>query len=78
MSDGRNQRETLSAELETALLREIRREWHRLNESHFKGVLKPPGLVLSDAASRLGRFDKATRLLELSRGLLLSQGWTAL
>ena len=78
VSDGRNQRETLSAELETALLREIRREWHRLNESHFKGVLKPPGLVLSDAASRLGRFDKATRLLELSRGLLLSQGWTAL
>ena len=78
VSDGRDQREVLSAELETALLREIRREWHRLNESHFKAALKPPALLLSEAASRLGRFDKSTRVLELSRGMLMKQGWTAL
>jgi len=73
-----NEREELSAELETALVREIRREWHRLNDSHFKAVLKAPAFLPSDAASRLGRFDRGTRVLELSRQMLLTHGWTAL
>ena len=66
------------AELEAALLREARREWHRLNDSHFRGALRLPGYVFADAESRLGRFDREARTLELSRRLALREPWTAL
>lgn len=74
--DGR--REALSAELEAALLREVRREWHRLNDGHFKGALRPPSFALPEATSRFGRFDAASRTLELSRELCASQPWPLL
>lgn len=76
--DGSDARARLSAELEAALLREARREWHRLNDCHFRGVLRPPTLVLADAASRLGRFLAETRTLELSREMAVSQPWSSL
>ncbi len=68
--------EALGAELEAALLREIRAEWHRLNASYFKRALSPPTLLLSDAASRLGRFDRESRVLEMSRRLTVNEPWT--
>lgn len=71
-------RARLSAELEAALLREAKREWHRLNDSHFRGVLRPPTLVLTDATSRLGRFLAETRTLELARELAVAQPWSSL
>lgn len=61
--------------LESALQRELRREWVRINETFFRGRLRPPELVLSDASARLGRWVHDTRTLELSRPLLVSQPW---
>lgn len=69
---------TLTAELEAALVREIQTEFHRLNAAYFKRVLRPPVFLLSDAATRLGRFDLGSRTLELSRSLALTQPWPAL
>lgn len=68
----------LSAELEAALLRAIAREWHRLNDSHFKRALSPPTFLLSEATSRLGRFDPELRVLEIQRHLALTQPWLTL
>ncbi len=69
-------RQRLSAELESALVREILGEFHRLNASYFKRALRPPVLLLSDAAGRLGRFDPASRTLELSRAMAIGDPWS--
>jgi hypothetical protein len=68
----------LSAALETALLHEIRSEYHRLNAAHFKRKLKTPLFLLSDAEGRLGRFDADGRTLEIARHLAVEQPWSAL
>lgn len=68
----------LSTELEAALVREIQAEFARLNASYFKRALRPPVFLLSDAATRLGRFDLSTRTLEIQRSLALAQPWSAL
>ncbi len=65
----------LTAELETALLRELAVEYKQLNQSYFKGVLEQPALSLVAHQSRLGQWDRATRTLELSRPFVLSHGW---
>lgn len=67
----------LGADLEAALVRELQRTWHELNDTHFKGALRSPVLILSDAASRLGQYWPATRTIELSRRCVLEQGWGA-
>lgn len=68
----------LSLELEAALLRELQRAWHHVNVSHFRGVLLPPSLSLSDNTSQLGLWQPATRTISLSRRLTLSQPWPVL
>ncbi len=65
----------LSADLEAALMRELRRLYDHQNETHFGKRLKKPVLVLSDTTSRLGRWLPATRTLELSRPLVLARPW---
>ena len=65
----------LSADLEAALLRELVRAWHGVNLTHFRSVLLPPTLALSDNASRLGEWQGATRTLVLSRRLVMVQPW---
>ena len=65
----------LSSDLEAALLRELVRAWHSVNLTHFRSVLLPPSLGLSDNASRLGEWQGATRTLLLSRRLVLGQPW---
>jgi hypothetical protein len=65
----------LSAELEALLLRELSVEWKHLNQSYFKGALKRPSLELVTHESRLGRWDRETRTIELSRPFVLSHGW---
>ena len=56
-------------------MRELAVEYRHLNQSHFKGTLRPPTLTLAPNASRLGQWDRATRTLELSRSFVLSHGW---
>ena len=65
----------LSAELEAALVRALRREWDNLNWSHLRRVLHPPTLLLSDALSRLGQWSRTDRTIELSRRLVLGHPW---
>jgi hypothetical protein len=65
----------LSAVLEAALVRELRRMYEQINESRFGDKLKLPVLMLSDSTRRLGQWTRATRTLELSRALVLARPW---
>jgi hypothetical protein len=65
----------LSAALEAALLRQLAAAWHELNASYFKRRMQPPTLLISDGASRLGQWIAGERVIELSRRLVLDQGW---
>ncbi len=49
-----------------------------LNENFFKGRLRRPTLEFSDTTSRLGRWVREWRRLELSRTLLVRHGWGVL
>lgn len=65
----------LSAELEAALLRALAEVYDTENWARFGRRLRRPVLALSDAASRLGCWIRATRTLELSRALVLDRPW---
>jgi len=66
---------TLSAALETALLRELREQYRFLGTTYFKGALGMPQIELVPSRARLGRWVEATRTIELSRPLVLEQPW---
>jgi hypothetical protein len=68
----------LTVELERMALHAIRRSYDDLNGTFFQWQLGPPGFQLVDVASRLGRWVGESRLIELSRALLLEHGWGAL
>jgi len=65
----------LSAALEAALVRELRRLYEQLNERWFDERLKRPVLALADTTRRLGQWTRATRTLELSRSLVFARPW---
>ncbi|MGD0676730.1 MAG: SprT-like domain-containing protein [Polyangiaceae bacterium] len=65
----------LTAELEAALVRELRAAWHQLNEAQFHGGLAVPTLEIVPTRSTLGRWIAATRTLEISRPLILEEPW---
>ena len=67
----------LSASLEVALLRELAEAYRTMNVSYFGRALRPPAIVLSSAASWLGRWLADTRTLEIGRRLVLEHPWTA-
>jgi len=71
----REKAERLSAELEAALLRELRASYQDLNDSHFRGALRSPAFRLSDNLRRLGQWDPERRWLEISRSLVASEPW---
>jgi len=68
---------TLAAELEAALVRELRATWWQLNEAFFKAGLRPPTIELVPARHHLGRWMPATRTIEISRPLVLEKPWGA-
>lgn len=68
-------REILTAELEAALLRELRDCFDGENHLRFGRRLTPPVFALSDSAARLGQWVRATRRLELSRALVVERPW---
>jgi predicted SprT family Zn-dependent metalloprotease len=74
-SDHQEQAASLSAELEAALLRELRSTYEDLNYSFFKKRLATPAFVLSDAPTRLGRWVSIDRTIEMSRRLVLKEPW---
>ncbi|MDB4943808.1 MAG: hypothetical protein JWP97_3342 [Labilithrix sp.] len=65
----------LSAELETALLREVGGTYRHLAQTYFRGGLRAPQFELVQSRARLGRWIEATRTIELSRPLVLEQPW---
>ena len=69
------EREILSAELEAALLRELRASFEWENHARFRSRLAPPVFALSEAGARLGQWLLGTRTLELSRALVLERPW---
>jgi hypothetical protein len=69
------ERESLSAELEAALLRELRASFDWENHARFRNRLSPPVFALSDAATRLGQWLRGSRTLELSRALVVERPW---
>ncbi len=66
---------TALADLEALLLRELAREWKRLNDSYFKGKMRLPMLELTDAEMQLGSWQTEIRTLSLSRKLAREQLW---
>lgn len=75
VTDGAKPDNALSAELEAALLRELRMRYEWENRERFGGKLTPPVVVLADNATYLGRWHSSTRTLELSRRLVLERPW---
>ena len=67
--------DSLGAELERALVRELLGEWRRLNASHFRNALCAPVLALIESRQFLGRWTHEARTLELSRSFVLSHPW---
>jgi hypothetical protein len=68
----------LTVELERMALHAIRRSYDDLNGTFFRWQLRAPGFQLVDVSSRLGRWVGESRLIELSRSLLLDHGWGVL
>ena len=65
----------LSAELEAALVRELRSRYDWDNRIRFGGRLVAPVIVLTDATTHLGRWYGPTRRLEISRTLVFERPW---
>jgi hypothetical protein len=65
----------LSARLEAALLREVAEQYRHLALAYFKGALKIPQFELVHSRARLGRWVEDTRVIELSRPLVLEEPW---
>jgi hypothetical protein len=68
----------LTVELERMALHAIRRCYDDINGTFFRWELSSPAFHLSDVPSRLGRWVGESRLIELSRALLLEHGWCVL
>jgi predicted SprT family Zn-dependent metalloprotease len=67
----------LTAEMEAAVVRELRAAWRQLNEAYFRGGLTMPTLELVPSRATLGRWVAGTRTLEISRPLVVEQPWGA-
>jgi hypothetical protein len=67
----------LPTQLEAALVRQLHATWRGLNDSYFKGRLKPPTLALADGATKLGQWLARERRIELSRAFVVDGEWGA-
>jgi hypothetical protein len=67
--------ERLAVELEAATLRALRHSYLQIDSTFFRMRLRPPRLMLTDSASRWGRWDGEHRTLEISRQLVLHKDW---
>lgn len=61
--------------LERALLAELRQWWGSLNVQLFDGAMRPPVLALSDGSRQLGRWERATRHIAMSRVFVGRAPW---
>jgi hypothetical protein len=66
--------EAVSLELDRLTLRALKRCYAELNASHFRGALKTPTLVLTEATHFLGRWQPEDRTIAMARQAI-SLGW---
>ena len=67
--------DALAAELEAALLRELRAQYALENWQRFAERLIPAVIALADSEAFLGRWAAETRTIELSRSFVLGSPW---
>lgn len=65
----------LTAQLEAALLRELRNRFEYENYARFGDKLTPPVFALVDTETKLGRWVPKERRIELSRAFVLEHSW---
>jgi hypothetical protein len=58
-----------------ALVRELASWWRQYNASLFDGSMRPPVLSLEETARQLGRWERQTRTLSLSRAMVADEPW---
>jgi hypothetical protein len=75
MVDRKKDVATLTAELERAALRAIRRAYSDANSTHFGARLWRPTFRLTESSARLGAWVRAERCIEIARSLLVEHGW---
>ncbi len=73
--DPRSDAASLGAQLEAALVRELRSAYQDLNYAFFRNKLTAAAIELSDAGSRLGRWVPDVRTIEIARRLVLGHPW---
>jgi len=67
--------DALSAELEATLVRVLRARYESDNRERFGNRLLLPVIALTDSTTHLGRWNSATRTIEISRRLILTHRW---
>jgi len=60
---------------DSRLLRALQAEWRSVNTDLLGGALTPPVLGLSEGSLRLGRWERASRSISLSRTLVCERPW---
>lgn len=60
---------------ENALLRELQQWWRQYNRQLFGGGMRPPALALEATQRQLGRWERRTRTLALSRAMVAARPW---
>jgi len=66
---------TLDDKLHPAWLAELRSAWHKFNDHHLGGRLRPPVLQIDGGERRLGRWDSDSRLLGIAHHHVWNHAW---
>lgn len=66
----------LTAQLETALVRELDQSFRLYNATFFKNKLRKATIELEDVAGRLGQYRHATCTIAIQRDLCLTKPWS--
>lgn len=63
------------ARLEAACLEQLGAAWDHVNQTHFRGGLRPATLALGDAETLAGTWRRSDRTITLSRRLVFEARW---
>ena len=66
--------DSVQLELDRLTVHALRHTWAGLNQSHFRGSLRPPTIVLADVVSFLGQWQPEHRTIAIAR-TALRHGW---
>ncbi|MEO6950686.1 MAG: DUF2786 domain-containing protein [Polyangia bacterium] len=66
--------DSVQLELDRLTVHALRRTWAELNQSHFRGSLRPSAILLADVVSFLGQWQPEHRTIAIARAAL-RHGW---